>query len=315
MELSELKKDDKDWLDMLTGKSVPDASPDTLHEAHALRVNLKMSEIDIPEPDGLPTVLDRLEAAGYLKPKNDAPEKNIFTRWRGAFNGVKRVVFERYLVRILSTIFTLMLLPGVYWYLRPDSDELQEGENILRKSPVLFDAGTLYATFRPEELSKWLHSELGKLNIETKHKRIDNNKWSVRAYLPENISHTRIDRINKLLDSRLTTYYWERGWQVLSGEDFYVEFIQLSGTGLNYYVYEHFTPSPQKEAVKLQQLISGSGGEAKVSQRKNSIWRVDIYLSIPLTDSMRDIIGDYNLNKMISPSTSIHVEFVIENTQ
>jgi len=64
-------QDNQNWLDLLGGKSVPNAAPDTVLEAQALRTILlerATQESEIPYPQVLKKTLESLEAEGYLKP-------------------------------------------------------------------------------------------------------------------------------------------------------------------------------------------------------------------------------------------------------
>ena len=64
-------QDNQNWLDLLGGKSVPNAAPDTVLEAQALRTVLlerATQESEIPYPQVFKKTLECLEAEGYLKP-------------------------------------------------------------------------------------------------------------------------------------------------------------------------------------------------------------------------------------------------------
>lgn len=68
-------QDDQDWLDLLAGKSVPDADLNTVHEAQIFRAALlaqaqreKMDKAEISSSPILAKVLQRLETEGYLQP-------------------------------------------------------------------------------------------------------------------------------------------------------------------------------------------------------------------------------------------------------
>jgi hypothetical protein len=67
-------QDDQDWLDLLAGKSVPHADPNTVREARIFRAALlayadkkKVSKVEESYPPTLTKVLNRLETEGYLQ--------------------------------------------------------------------------------------------------------------------------------------------------------------------------------------------------------------------------------------------------------
>jgi hypothetical protein len=66
-------KDDQDWFALLTGKAVPDAHPDTVREAQAIRQAVLAESATAPEATadeaGLQRLLGRLEQEGLLTPR------------------------------------------------------------------------------------------------------------------------------------------------------------------------------------------------------------------------------------------------------
>jgi hypothetical protein len=73
-------QDDQDWLDLLAGKSVPHAAPNTVREARIFRAALlayadkeKVGKVEESYPPILAKVLNRLETEGYLQ-KPQAPK-------------------------------------------------------------------------------------------------------------------------------------------------------------------------------------------------------------------------------------------------
>ena len=75
-------KDDQDWFALLTGKSVPDAHPDTVREAQAIRQAVLAESATVPEATadeaGLQRLLGRLEHEGLLTPR-----RHVWWRSRG----------------------------------------------------------------------------------------------------------------------------------------------------------------------------------------------------------------------------------------
>ena len=68
-------QDDQDWLDLLAGKSVPNADLNTVKDARIFRAALlaqaqrpKTAPAEMPYPPILAKVLNRLETEGYLQP-------------------------------------------------------------------------------------------------------------------------------------------------------------------------------------------------------------------------------------------------------
>ncbi|NJO14249.1 MAG: hypothetical protein HC877_00415 [Thioploca sp.] len=89
-------QDDQDYLDLLAGKAVPHAAPNTIREAEIFRAALqayadkkKTAKVEEPYPPILAKVLQRLETEGYL-PKPKVPEisksRAIFPRYDPLFS-------------------------------------------------------------------------------------------------------------------------------------------------------------------------------------------------------------------------------------
>jgi hypothetical protein len=68
-------KDDSDWLALVAGQAVPDADPDTIREAHALRDAILTAQDETappPDPAAYARLLARLRREGLLPPSPDA---------------------------------------------------------------------------------------------------------------------------------------------------------------------------------------------------------------------------------------------------
>jgi hypothetical protein len=79
-------KDDKDWIDLLAGQSVPDADPKIVRETQILRAALlshadkPKNESDIPYPDILENVLARLESENLTQSQKPSGLKKWWMR-------------------------------------------------------------------------------------------------------------------------------------------------------------------------------------------------------------------------------------------
>ena len=110
-----LEKDDADWNAILAGKEVPEADPNTAHEARLFREALHAEE-------RLHNIIGRLEAEGHLKPETETTEES--EKPRPYFNFSK-----------LMTLFTqpnhawiaipamLMIAMTIGWLSRPYFDQ------------------------------------------------------------------------------------------------------------------------------------------------------------------------------------------------
>jgi hypothetical protein len=66
-------KDDQDWLALVAGQSVPDADPDTIREARALRDAILAAQDETapaPDPPAYARLLARLRQEGLLLPSS-----------------------------------------------------------------------------------------------------------------------------------------------------------------------------------------------------------------------------------------------------
>ena len=89
-------QDDQDWLDLLAGKSVPNADLNTVKAARIFRAALlaqaqrqKTAPAEMPYPPILAKVLNRLETEGYLQPPKTpeiAKPQAIFPRYDPIFS-------------------------------------------------------------------------------------------------------------------------------------------------------------------------------------------------------------------------------------
>ncbi|MCP4699699.1 MAG: hypothetical protein GY862_23040 [Gammaproteobacteria bacterium] len=334
-----IDKDEQDWLDIVSGKPVPeDADSVTAQEARALRVNLKMREIDIPEPDGLPAVFDRLEAAGLLKPEIDVPGQAAVPGWRHAlrrmirsiplpgFGGLSHLLahwrhiltarinrdFPALSWKNFSMALTVMLAVSISWqvFIPLDTEEIQEEASGIVQRKSIAPYPIHYAHAQPQRLAEQLRQDLQGLKLQADLDR-NGNTWLIDVPLPENISESRLEQLNSRLNKYLKTYRWNTEWQIPFGQDLlHIRVVRILEPGPDH-VYEHFLPNPRKEAEKLKEDAIKLGADAKeIKALGDDRWRVDIVLPDTMSEPLRELIGDYNLNKVISASPHIHVEFV-----
>ncbi|MCP4702821.1 MAG: hypothetical protein GY862_39070 [Gammaproteobacteria bacterium] len=356
----DFSKDDRDWLDVLSEKPVPDdACPDTIREARALNLNIKMLKLDISEPDELANLLAKLEATGHVRPEEPSsgprdirsklPAKapklpkrtRIQTWWSncgkwiiGSAAGFLWKNLPAGVSVVLAGFVTWsLLLQGEISALRQTEADLREeigtlSQETQRVTPKSTNFTISYAYKHPERLAARLLEEIGKTDGKT-------FKLSIKASLPENLDMARSKKVNmtfhnkprvslnvslpkkpsaaqygyvnELLNKHLDRHHWGNRWRVPPGLNLDIKIWLLTPSGPAY-IYKHFDSEPSRAAGKLKQAAIEAGAEAEMKPLGNGVWRVSIELPATLSEPIRGLIGEYNLNQVISSSRRVRVD-------
>jgi hypothetical protein len=175
-------EDNPNWIDLLAGKSVPDAEPKMVRETQIFRAAL-LSYADkpknvIPYPHILENVFTRLEAEGLLKPlKQSWLKKRLSTFISPKPNKPHSSTLQWYyrFALVASVLVVVLIIPFRYYVTEP---------NIIPKS-IKPCVNELFEPQQPPAVN--LQKELEAFEITTKLTSIDNG-WRLETTLPAVIS-------------------------------------------------------------------------------------------------------------------------------
>jgi len=176
-------EDNHNWIDLLAGKSVPDAEPKMVRETQIFRAALlsyadKPKNVsEIPYPHILENVFTRLEAEGLLKPpKQSWLKKRLSKLISPNPNKLHGSTLQWYkLALVASVLVVALIIPFRYYVTEP---------NIIPKS-IKPCVNELFEPQQPPAVN--LQKELEAFEITTKLTSIDNG-WRLETTLPAVIS-------------------------------------------------------------------------------------------------------------------------------
>ncbi len=289
-EQDDLDKDNQDWLDILAGKQVLGANPNTIFEACTLRLGLANQEENLPKAsqERLQKIIVRLKKEGYLKPER-VTKRFFFTwRWDKVFLGIGIKKFATAFSTLLLLVIVVFSLSVEYRWWDSGDEEIITAKPIPKYAIVLLDS-------KPEQKAQLLYALFKALGIgvNLKLNQYDDRIWEVEALLSEELSEEQEKQLNIFLE--------ENEWTVPSGFDLLVKIA-------SFYVNYRFHPYPQEKVTELQEAFTKQGAEAEVTQLSDILWRLDIRLPETDSEALIRLMGNHNLIKSSERYVRVEIE-------
>ncbi len=278
---TELAKDDEDWLALMAGQQVPDATPETVQEAALLRMVLSNKENLVPanHVQRMEALLHRVREEETRKSKSR--ERSSTCLWNRL---LERIDWLMHGVPVIASI--LFVLTGVMWadiFLRqPPYEEKIVARNTLKHIVRLSalelsadeEAKELIYAFRRAKLdaTMWPDEEAGE------------PFWNIYIPIPASLSDQA--------DGVLKQYEDKYGFTVPPERDILLKIAKRHITVL-------YEDNPRKQALVLKRDFEKTGAVVTVKQINPTTWQLSIQLadleeSDPRYKMLADLMGENN---------------------
>lgn len=295
-------KDNQDWLDILTGKKVPDADPKIRFEANVIKLGLALQEENLSksnDDEGFQKVVARLKNEGYLKSNSEiSPKPNFIQRWKIFFTGKDIISLSKgpQLVWIFSIFF---LSVTIVFFANRYGNSGKNEFGIEKAGPPY----TIYVLdSKPEQKAQDIYQQLnniGNIEVEFRQNQYDENILKIEVRLSEaQLSETQAQQLNNFLVGN--------DWHVPAGFDLILKITSL-------YVNYRFHVYPQEYALELQNAFSQIDGvQVETTQVHETLWRLDIHLPETDSEALLSLLEEHNLEKSDPSERFVRVEIETE---
>ena len=292
----ELSTEDLDWQDILSGKQVPNADPDTERDAKLLRLAILNKENIVPanQEQRLNALLEQIRQADTTE---HLPQPSRFSTWAGKLKKDLIDLFyaPKFLPIMASMMFVSFIMGHVFTELNNLDDLIRKG----RGSDLSFTTHHLPPQDKPIDYAWQLQYKFRQLGVKAYvgHNQDDEHVWEILIPLNDG-SEANVVAINELLV--------QEGIPVQPGFGLLLKVA-------DYYINPIPNPNPELKALNLQADFELIGANTKLTQLSDQAWRLDVQLpDLKPGDvhygMLEDLMAGNNLHKSIGDYVRIEIE-------